>query len=114
MTFLNDEIPQIALDSNVFRNINFINYLIVHKDELSVSLPTIVQFEVGYFYLAKGLIWIEFLNYVQKFNAKMMDWNTIKIEDVLQNAIAQKNILPLKIIFVIFLLERNAKLFYTL
>ena len=96
MTLRTDKIPRIAIDSNVFRNIKFINYLMLHKDEISVTLPSIVQLEIGYFYLAKGLTWNDFLQYCEKFNAKMMEWNTIKIEDVLQNAIAQKNTLPFK------------------
>ncbi|MHA1265074.1 MAG: hypothetical protein ACTSRS_07530 [Candidatus Helarchaeota archaeon] len=87
---------KIAIDSNVFRTIDFINYLILHKTEISVALPSLVQLEVGYFYLAKGLSWTDFLNYIQKFDAILMDWTTIQIKDVLQNAFAQKDLFPFK------------------
>ena len=90
------KMPKIALDSNVFRNIDFIDYLILHKTELSIALPSLVQLEAGYFYLAKGFTWGDFVKYTQKFNAKMMAWNLIQIEDVLRNAFMQKKFLPFK------------------
>ena len=71
MAHPNKKVPKLALDSNTFRNFGFINYLIIHKDAISTALPSIVQLEVGYFYLAKGLTWNDFLRYTQKFNAKM-------------------------------------------
>jgi predicted nucleic acid-binding protein len=95
---------KIALDSNVFRNLNFINYITLHKDKLSIFLPSIVQLEVGYYYLTKKSSWSEFLEDIQKFNAQKMDWNTIKIEEVLRNAIAQKNLLPFKTHFRDFII----------
>jgi len=96
MIYSNNTFPNIALDSNVFRNLDFINYLTLYKDKLSIHLPSIVQLEVGYYYLAKGSSWDSFLRDIQKFNGKLMDWNSIRIEEVLQNAISQKTIFPFK------------------
>lgn len=96
MTRSNNLFFNIALDSNVFRNLDFINYLTLYKDKLSIHLPSIVQLELGYYYLAKGFTWDLFLRDIQKFNGKRMEWNTIRIEDVLQNAISQKVTLPFK------------------
>jgi len=87
---------KIALDSNVFRNLQFITYLIKHRDEISIALPSLVQLEIGYFYLSKGFTMNDFLKYTQRFNAKMLDWISIQSEEVLRNAIAQRNILPFK------------------
>ncbi len=96
MTLSTDKLLKIAIDSNVFRNIDFINYLILHKNEISIALPSLVQLETGYFYLSKGYTWEDFLKYTQKFNAKLMEWNSIQIKDVLQNAFAQRDFLPFK------------------
>ncbi len=96
MIYSNNTLPNIALDSNVFRNLDFINYITIYKDKLSIHLPSIVQLELGYYFLAKGSSWELFLRDIQKFNGKMMEWNTVKIENVLQNAISQKSILPFK------------------
>ena len=90
------KILNIALDSNVFRNLDFINYLTIHKDLISVFLPPIVQLEVGYFYLAKGSTWNDFMKDINKFKGKLLDWNSIKIKDVLDNSIKEKNKLPFK------------------
>jgi hypothetical protein len=96
MIYSNNTFPNIALDSNVFRNLDFINYITIYKNKLSIHLPSIVQLELGYYYLAKGSTWNLFLRDIQKFNGKMMEWNTIKIENVLQTAISQKGVLPFK------------------
>ena len=92
----NYSLSKIALDSIVFRNLDFINYITLYKDKLSIHLPSIVQLELGYYYLAKGSTWDSFLRDIQKFNGKVMEWNTISVEAVLQNAIAQKRFLPFK------------------
>lgn len=96
MARLKDNLPKIALDSNVFRNSDFIDYLILHKNEISIALPSLVQLETGYFYLTKGVSWADFIKFIQKFNIKLMEWNSIQIEEVLQNAFIQKNRLPFK------------------
>jgi predicted nucleic acid-binding protein len=88
--------PKIALDSNVFRNLQFINYLVKHRDEISIALPSLVQLEIGYFYLSKGFTMNDFFKYIQRFNAKLMDWNSLQIEEILRNAIVQKEFLPFK------------------
>lgn len=96
MAFTNLKKSKIALDSNVFRNLQFITYLIKHKDEISIALPSIVQLEIGYFYLSKGFTMKNFLKYTQRLNAKMLNWTSIQSEKVLQNAIAQRKNLPFK------------------
>ena len=81
----------------------------LHKDEVSVVLPSIVQLEIGYFYLTKGLTWNDFLFYVRKFNGELMDWSSIKIEEILQNAIAEKVTLPFKEHFRDFIIGTQCK-----
>ena len=68
---------KIAIDSNVFRNLNFINYLKQNKASLQVFFPTIVYLEVAYYYLRKGISWEDFLEDIQKFNGTFLDWKSI-------------------------------------
>jgi len=112
MSISNNSSPNIALDSNVFRNLDFINYLTLCKDRLSIHLPSVVQLEVGYYYLAKGATWDLFLQDIQKFNGILMDWSTIKVEEVLQNAISQKGVLPFKEHFRDFLIGTQCETLY--
>ncbi len=87
---------KIAIDSNVFRNLNFINYLKQNKASLQVFFPTIVYLEVAYYYLRKGISWEDFLEDIQKFNGTFLDWKSIVIKNVLINAIKNKSTMPFR------------------
>ncbi|MGQ4875307.1 MAG: hypothetical protein ACP6IY_14680 [Promethearchaeia archaeon] len=91
-----NNIEKIALDSNVFRNLNFINYLRLNKNSIQIFIPTIVNLEIGYFYLSKGISWDDYLKEIQKFNGIFLEWESIEIFEVLDNAIKNKNKLPFK------------------
>ena len=86
----------LALDSNIFRNLDFINYLTLNKSKFHIFLPTIVQLEVGYFYLARGILWEEFKEDIQKFDGIFVQWDNKNIPEVIQCAFTEKNNLPFK------------------
>jgi predicted nucleic acid-binding protein len=85
-----------ALDSNVFRNLKFIDYLILHKDELDIAFPKIVQLEVGYYFKTKGYNWEKFMIEMQKFNCRMLDWQMGDPELIINKAFDWKQQLPFK------------------
>jgi len=87
---------KIALDSNVFRNLGFINFLRQNKDSFQVYFPTIVYLEVAYFYLRKGISWEGFFDEVQKFNGTFLGWESIEITEVINHAIMNKSTLPFR------------------
>lgn len=80
------EIQDIALDSNVYRNFSFINYLVEKKDDFNVHIPTIVFVELGYFFISKGLSWETYLSDLEKFNGKMLEWGVFNLELLINNA----------------------------
>ncbi|MHA1617641.1 MAG: hypothetical protein ACTSVZ_00045 [Promethearchaeota archaeon] len=86
----------IALDSNVFRNVRFIDYLILHKTKLNIALPVIVQLEVGYFYRLKGLSWADFRDEMSKFNCQFLDWQISQPKKIILQAYRQKDRLPFR------------------
>jgi hypothetical protein len=60
-----EKLKKIAIDSNIFRNLNFINYLRINKTKIQVYIPSIVSFELGYYFLTKGITWEDFLKEIQ-------------------------------------------------
>jgi len=95
---------KLALDSNIFRNYDFINYLTLNKSKFQVFMPTIVQLEVGYYYISRGISWNEFVEDIKKFNGIFLKWDNSLILKVIQNAFAYKNQLPFKNHFRDFLI----------
>jgi predicted nucleic acid-binding protein len=87
---------KIAIDSNIFRNSHFINYLKLNKASLEVFIPSIVYLEVAYYYLRKGITWADFLEDIKKFEGVFLDWKSIVIEEVIKNAIANKTNMPFR------------------
>jgi len=87
---------KITIDSNVFRNLNFINYLRINKNEIQVYIPSIVSFEIGYFFLTKGITWEDFLKEIQKFGGVFLEWDSVILLDVLKNALNNKETLPFR------------------
>ncbi|TFH26220.1 MAG: hypothetical protein E4G98_07285 [Promethearchaeota archaeon] len=84
----------LALDSNVFRNYDFINYLSLNAQDFEIYLPTVVQLEVGYFYRTKGENWDFFLKDLEKFGCKLMQWGMFKNSIVIENAFMHRKELP--------------------
>ncbi|MCK4780447.1 MAG: type II toxin-antitoxin system VapC family toxin [Candidatus Lokiarchaeota archaeon] len=100
----NEKLEKIAIDSNVFRNLNFINYLRLNKAEIQVYIPSIVSFEIGYYFLNKGITWEDFLIEIQKFNGVFLEWDSVVLLDVIKNVIANKKTLPFRHHFRDFLI----------
>ena len=94
----------VAIDSNIFRNLNFINYLRMNKTDIQVFIPSIVNFEIGYYFLIKGITWEDYLAEIQKFNGKILDWDSVITQDVLKNAINNKKTLPFRLHFRDFII----------
>ena len=89
-------LKDIALDSNVFRNLNFINYLRQFKSEMKISIPTIVSFEVGYYFMVNGITWEKYLKEIEKFDGILLEWNTVLQKDVLKNALDNRKSLSFR------------------
>jgi len=85
-----------ALDSNVFRNQDFSNYLIFHKEHIQFFLPSIVQAEVGYYYRAKGLSWEDFITDLNDFECILLSGNIIQIPELIEIAYMNKTNLPFR------------------
>ena len=107
---LKSEKDKIAIDSNIFRNLDFINFLRQNKGSLQIFLPTIVCLEVGYFYMRKGITWESFRKEVHKFNGIFLDWESIRIMKVLKYAVENKNTLPFRHHFRDFLIGTQCKI----
>jgi len=84
----------IALDSNIFRNQDFINYLTLHAVDFKIFLPSIVQLEVGYFYRVKNISWPQLKADLNKFGCKLVPWGNFKNSNVIENAYKNRNELP--------------------
>ena len=92
----NDKKKKLAIDSNIFRNLDFINYLTLYRSDFHIYIPTIVQLEVGYFYLARGIVWEDFKTDIQKFNGIFLEWDNNLIPDVIRYAFNERSQLPFK------------------
>ncbi|MHA1719484.1 MAG: hypothetical protein ACTSWX_05290 [Promethearchaeota archaeon] len=87
---------KIALDSNVFRNYDFINYLTLYSSDFEIYLPTIVQLEVGYFYRMKNLNWKKFKADLDKFRCKFIKCENFKPSEIIENAYRNRKELPFR------------------
>jgi predicted nucleic acid-binding protein len=85
---------KIALDTNVFRDIDFINYLIKRSKKFQVFLPSIVGLELGYYRSLKNISWDEFNHYISKFNGSIIPWESIDSNEVINNAKIYRSTLP--------------------
>nr|MDO8112957.1 hypothetical protein [Candidatus Sigynarchaeota archaeon] len=95
---------RIAIDSNTYRNLGFINFLQKYKDHIHVHLPSIVYLEVGYYFMSKGISWDGFVGQLQKMNGSGLPWDLVDQRTVLEQAIGQKGDLPFKAHFRDFLI----------
>ena len=98
-----------AIDSNIFRNLNFINYLTLTKSNFSIFIPTIVQLEIGYFYRASGISWEQFREDINKFEGVFLEWDNNIIPEVIDHAFMERNHLPFKKHFRDFLIGVECK-----
>jgi hypothetical protein len=85
---------QVAIDSNAYRNIDFINYLKEIKQDVRVFVPSIVFLEIGYFFLSKGLTWAGYKREIEKFGGIVIEWSTIDNQRVVERSVGQKATLP--------------------
>ncbi|MHA1728301.1 MAG: type II toxin-antitoxin system VapC family toxin [Promethearchaeota archaeon] len=104
---------KIDLDSNVFRNQSFINWLILNKEQISVQLSVIVYLETLFFYLTRTLSPDDFDKDLADFSAEIGVLGLNLSKKVAQHAI--KSSLPFKhhardFIIGTTTLERNAVL----
>ena len=106
---INDKKKKLAVDSNIFRNLDFINYLTLYKSDFHVFIPTIVQLEVGYVYIARGILWEDFRRDIQKFNGIFLEWDNNFIPEVIQYAFREKSHLPFKQHFRDFIIGVECK-----
>ncbi|MBN2151949.1 MAG: type II toxin-antitoxin system VapC family toxin [Candidatus Lokiarchaeota archaeon] len=95
---------KIALDTNVFRNFDFINYLIKKKEHCQVNLPSVVHLELGSFFKSKGLSWETFENDLARINALVLPWEGIDDQAVVENAFANRGELAFRDHFRDFLI----------
>jgi hypothetical protein len=86
----------VAIDSNTFRNRDFINYLVLHKKQIRVFVPTVVQMEVGFFHLIKGNTWSDFVQHVGEFSGELVAWDHFSVQDVVMNAYNARQKLPFR------------------
>jgi len=91
-----EKLEKLAIDSNVFRNLNFINYLRINKAKIQVYIPSIVSFEIGYYFLTKGITWEDFLKEMQKINGYFLEWDSVILLEVIKNALNNKTTLPFR------------------
>lgn len=95
---------RIAIDSNTFRNLGFINFLQKYKDHIHVYLPAIVFLEVGYYFMSKGISWDGYVSQLRKLHGTNLAWDLVEQRAVLEHAIANKEMLPFKTHFRDFII----------
>ena len=100
---------KIALDSNVFRNYDFINYLTLNSTDFEIYLPTIVQLEVGYFYKTKNIDWDRFKDDLDKFGCKMIKWENVKPSKIIENAYKNRRDLPFRHHFIDYIIATECE-----
>ena len=75
---------KIALDTNAIKRLNFFNFLTDYKDYFEVYLPTIVQMELGYYYISHGMNWSTMIKEIAKWNGILMKFNDKVIPEVIE------------------------------
>lgn len=85
---------KLDIDSNIFRNQAFINWLILKKEEMSIELSIIVYLETLFFYLTRSLTIEDFENDLTDISAKIITLDKILAQNTTKNALKSK--LPFK------------------
>jgi predicted nucleic acid-binding protein len=94
----------LAIDSNIFTNKNFLNFLLWKKDIIAVHILPIVFLEVGYYFMGKDMGWDIFLKYLNRYNSVILGWDDLDNATILRKALAQKQELPFRYHFRDFLI----------
>jgi hypothetical protein len=87
---------KIAVDTNATRRFEFINFLIKNKADFNLYLPTIVQMELGYYYLSHGMSWEFFLEEISKWGSILMPLDTVLLSKITSTAYANRSTLSFK------------------
>ncbi|MFX0098972.1 MAG: type II toxin-antitoxin system VapC family toxin [Candidatus Hodarchaeota archaeon] len=93
-----------AIDSNVYRDVRFINFMKKNKDLFDIYIPSVVYLEVGYFFLNRGISIKGYEKDIRKFNGKVLKWDSIDTKLVLEYAFGEKAVLPFRDHFRDFLI----------
>ncbi len=81
---------KIALDSNIFRNRNFLNWLIVNKSNFKISISIIVYLETLFWHFTR-LVSIEDFSYdLTKINAEVISLDINLSQSTAKNALKSK------------------------
>lgn len=88
------QLTRVDLDSDVFRNHDFINWLSINKENLSVDLSVIVYLETLFWYLTKSLSIDDFELDLEEIQAGITPFDSSLAQDAAERAI--KSILPFK------------------
>ncbi|MHA2030606.1 MAG: hypothetical protein ACW99A_12725 [Candidatus Kariarchaeaceae archaeon] len=78
---------KISLDSTVFRDLDFIDWLYVNSEELEITVSVIVALETSYWYKLRGLDISMFLVELDKIKGKIDDLVVEDIDLITQNTI---------------------------
>jgi predicted nucleic acid-binding protein len=81
---------KIALDTNATRRLDFINYLIKNRDHFKIYIPTVVQMELGYYYISHGMNWSTMVKEIAKWNGILMEFNQNVIPEVIKASYANR------------------------
>ena len=81
---------KISLDSNVFREVDFIDWLQVNRDRFATSISIIVLLETLHWYKLKGLNNSEFNKDLSKFNPVYQELSISDIDSITDDAINSK------------------------
>ena len=77
---------QISLDSNVFRDQDFLEWLIVNSDQISIHLSIITCLETYYWYLMRKLSKTDFEKDLAALQAQIVPFVKNEIYQISQNA----------------------------
>lgn len=102
---------KIALDTNIFRNREFIAYLTINHNKFQIYIPTIVQIETGFYYIMRGLTFKDFQRNISEFNAISIEWKSKLTPKLLEFANKNKNTLPFKHHFRDFMIGTECESF---
>ena len=81
------QLTRVDLDSDVFRNHDFINWLSINKENLSVDLSVIVYLETLFWYLTKSLSIDDFELDLEEIQAGITPFDSSLAQDAAERAI---------------------------
>ena len=78
---------KISLDSTVFRDLDFIDWLYINAEKLDINISVIVALEISYWYRLRGLDNSVFLQELDKIKVRIIDLVADNIDSISQNTI---------------------------